>query len=765
MHLKIYIHREMKTALNIFLFFLLFLSLVGCNKEEFDEYYARPESLEDPVYQILESRGNFTNLTTLIERAGYKDILGKAGYWTMFAPNDLAFEKFFQENTQIGSLSDIDSLTAQKIVKYALVYNAFRTDRIADFQAAGGWEPDMAWKRRTAYYEGFYTEKVDGNELVVISSSRNNNGSGNYYVPADNNKYIPYFHENFMDFQGLSAYDYNYFFPDQSYTGFNVIDAEVMTEDVVAENGIIHEVSEVSLPLLNIDQYISENPEYSLFESILDDFLVEYIQDTEATNIYRTSTGGSEDVHVKVYDAGLAFSPNNENYLKLMDNDAQADGYTMFVPRNEALQEFVDEVLLKHYPSVSSLPKYIILDFVNAHMWLNTVWPSKFTANVNFHEEEATFDKEADVTDRQVLSNGLFYGTNKTQQSDIFFSVYTSAYLDPDYSLMTRALNDPDGYKRLISNTRRDFTLFMMSDEVLREHGYDYDTAREEWTYTSPETGSTSRGSSAKSRVMRLLYNHIVPTPNGELDDLTGSGVIRTGDPQLPGEYIKYENDQVFAAGNEDLGTVVNVTGFEDQPNGRVYYTDNLLQYSEEPPAFEIRELAGRNIGEDGEDVVTPFTSFYKYLENASIYDSSTGTIRGVDLGTSYTFLVPNNEAIQQAVEDGVLPARETEDGSIEPDYDPDSLEAKTQVDKFIQFHILETRTVAPDGLEAGLFPTLRMDEFGDPVYLDVTNQPGMLQFQGEFSDRTADVILPFSNNLADRALIHLIDNYLLYNE
>lgn len=755
----------MKRILQPFLFLFLALLCFGCSDKEFDEYYERPENLEDPIYQVLEARGNFTNLTEVIEKAGYRDILSKAGYWTMFAPNDEAFEKFYRENPEFNGMGDIDSIAAQKIVKYALVYNAFRTDRIADFQASGGWEPDLAWKRRTAYYDGFYTETVDGNQIVTVASSRNNNGSGNFYVPADNNKYIPYFHEDFMQNLRLTASDYNYFYPNQAYTGFNVIDGEVMAEDVIAENGVIHEVSEVSMPLPSIDQYLAEQPEYSLFKSVLDNYLVNYIQDAEATRTYQTSTGGTEEVYVKVYDAELAFSPNNENFLKQMDNDAQADGYTMFVPQNEAFQEFVDEILLKHYSSLNSLPKYIILDLVNAHMWQNSVWPSQFTANVNFLEEEATFDKDSEVVDRQILSNGLFYGTNTPQKSNIFYSVYTSAYLDPDYSLMTRALNDPDGYKRMVSNIGRDYTMFMMSDEVLQGLGYGYDTDRSEWTYTSPETGSTTTGSSAKSRILRILYNHIIATPGDELNNLAGSGIIRSGDPENPGEYIKYNNNRVFAAGNEDMGTQVNITGYEDQLNGRVYYIDNVLQFSEEPAAFTIRELAGRAVAEDEEDTETPFTEFYNFLENASVYDNSTGTLRGVDLGTSYTFLIPQNEAVLQAVEDGVLPGVEDEEGNIQPNYNPGSLDEQAQVDQFIQLHIIETRTIAPDGLENGLFPSLRVDQFGDPVYLTVNNQPGNLAVEVENSGRAVEVIPSYSNNLADRSLIHLMDNYLLYNE
>ena len=35
------------------------LLLAGC-KKKFDDYYERPATLEPPIYQQLESRGNFT---------------------------------------------------------------------------------------------------------------------------------------------------------------------------------------------------------------------------------------------------------------------------------------------------------------------------------------------------------------------------------------------------------------------------------------------------------------------------------------------------------------------------------------------------------------------------------------------------------------------------------------------------------------------------------------------------------------------------------
>ena len=77
---------------SIVLFFVAGIILVSC-KKKFDEYYAPPANLEAPVYNQLQAKGNFTQFLSLIDKAGYKQTLSTAGYWTIFAPTDSAFQK------------------------------------------------------------------------------------------------------------------------------------------------------------------------------------------------------------------------------------------------------------------------------------------------------------------------------------------------------------------------------------------------------------------------------------------------------------------------------------------------------------------------------------------------------------------------------------------------------------------------------------------------------------------------------------------------
>ena len=737
----------MKKIIHYYLLvFSSFAILSSCSKDAYDDYYERPETLEPPIYQQLEARGNFKNLVVLIEKAGYKDILGKAGYWTMMAPNDEAFTKFFQEQG-ISDVNKIDAETASKIVRYALIYNAFRTEQLSDYQSAIGWVPDMAFRRRTAFYDGFQTKTINNKSTIIVGSNRN----GGYIAGDNNNKYISYFEKEYFTAQSLNSNDYKFFFPNSTYTDFNVLGGNIKEANIIAENGIIQEVSQVSLPLVNLDQYLESNSQYSEFYKLLENNLVTYTFNQSATTTYRNFSGKSDDVYVKFYDPTLPYSLNNENFLKQADNDGQSDAYTLFAPDNTSLLKFINEVLLKNYPSIDKLPKYIFQDLFKAHMVAGAVWPSKLSSFNNGLDEDLRFNLSTDVKEAKVLSNGFFYGTNKVQASNLFYSVYTSAYLDPKFTLATRLFNDGSSYREIVSNINQKFTLFLPSDTVLRALGYEYNTARSEWNYVSPINGATLSGTPARLRLLRVLYNSIVPTSEEELNDLSGSGIIRSGDMDIPGEYIKWSDNKVYAAGNEVLGNMANILGYEDQQNGRTYYIDKLLEFSEQAPGVDLKNLAVAG---------SEYFNFYSYLKNSNIYFAG-DQIGGVTVGSSYTFVIPNNAAIVQAVKDGKLPGNIT---TGVPNFTPATLGEQDLVADFIRYHILVNRTVSDDGLFGGQIETLRKDSRDEKTYVNVMSDKGVLTFIDK-ANRSANYIANKSNNLADRTLIHLVDNYLLYTE
>jgi len=726
-----------RTLQGTFVFLLCLLIVTGCTKKEFHDRYDRPASLAPPIYQELQARGNFTDILACIDKAGYKDILSKAGYWTFFAPNDAAFPAYLQKKG-FSSVSQIDAATAQGIVKYALVFNAFKTDRLPDFQSSLGWVPAMAFKRRTAYYDGLQTTTYNGQTISYLNSNRNNTSFTNYYTVADNNnKYIPYLLDAYLTPKNLTAADYNYFYGANAYTGFNVANAQVVNKDIIAENGVIHEVNQVIDPLPSIDQYMASKSDYSVFKSLFDKYMVTYIVNADATNKNKENTGSTTDIYIKVFDSGLTYSPNNENYLKVDDNDAQMEGFSMFAPTNAALTDYINHVLLEFYPSLDVLPKQIMYDFLNAHMFNTTVWPSKFAIAANSQGQGALFDPAADVVDKQILSNGLFYGTSKVQNANVFSSVFGRAYLDPNYSLMTRALSA--SLKTNIINTGLKYTLFLTSDATFKALGFSYDLDAQTWRYAPPGGGTSLSGSSALDKLNRIINTQVV---RADFTNLNGSGIIET----YGNEYIKYDNNKIYSTGNQEAGVQLNVSGQRATSNGTVYLVDGLLS----EPSLSV----GKSLEALAAQPNSPYKKFVDYVTHSNLYTAATGDILGITAGSFYTVLAPTNTAIDDAITQGYLPASNT----------PSDVVGKNQVANFIRYHIIQKETIATDGLKEGGYVTLLQKDNGEPTTVAVTNHsPNSMQVR-DMEANTVNVITASSNNLANRTLIHLLDGFLKFD-
>ncbi|HEX8459894.1 MAG TPA: fasciclin domain-containing protein, partial [Segetibacter sp.] len=95
-----------KIVQRLFPFFMLIALFTNCRKKALEEYYNRPETLEPPIYQQLTAKGNFKSVLAAIDKAGYKNTLNAAGFWTFFAPHDSAFQVYFASK----GISSIDQL-------------------------------------------------------------------------------------------------------------------------------------------------------------------------------------------------------------------------------------------------------------------------------------------------------------------------------------------------------------------------------------------------------------------------------------------------------------------------------------------------------------------------------------------------------------------------------------------------------------------------------------------------------------------------------
>lgn len=732
----------------------------GCRKKEWDEHYGRPGSLEPPVYQQLQSMGRFKSLLTLIDKAGYKETLSNGGYWTLFAPNDDAVAVYLQQINK-RSADDIADDSARMLVQYLLVYNSYKKDRLDDYQATAsgnaGWIPSAAFRRRTACYSGFYPDKdANGQPIVAISNNRNTVVSapkGSYVSTDYNNKYITYFTDDYFSSHQLSATDYKYFYPQTEYTGFNVAQAKVLKSDVAAENGVIHEIDKMVTPAPSIDEYVKTRPEYSSFWAILNRLklnnTVQYVYNQDASKRYAVLKGSNDPVYVKVYSYLLAYSPNNENHLMAEVNDGQKDCWTMFVPRNEAVDKYVKEVLCQYYKSLDEVPVQIIADFLNAHMFSTAVWPTQFSSTRNGAGEEARFDAGSDVTDRQFLSNGILYGTSKVQDANVFRTVYGKMYLNPAYQMMTRLL-DYSGQKVKLTQPNTPVTLLLISDTAFHAAGYYYNATSDQWSFKS---GSSSTTNGVYDKLTRIVSSCVFTNPyRTALENPAGSGIIKSGDVGIEGEYLKFNNSNIISAGLQDAGKVAHIDSTQTAVNGRVYYLSGIPLYSENNIGFHIKSLGTASGSE--------YNYFWQYLQSSAVFNATTNQIIGLT-GGFYTVFAPNNAAIVKAVNAGLLPGSGTAPNKT-PTFNPSSATDKQLVQNFIQYHILENHTVVPDGEVSGKFNSVLKSAEGNSLEFTVYNTAGSIQVVDK-KGGAANVITEKSNNLSNRCVIHLLDNYLNY--
>jgi len=749
----------------IFIFSIVILSS-SCRKKEFDNYFGRPDTLAPPIYNQLQARGNFTNILACIDKAGFKTTLGTAGYWTFFAPNDAAFQAYFK-TSGFASVAAMDSVTAAGIVTYCLVPNAYREAQLSSFQTSAGPTLNDSYRRKTFYYD--FTYKDPAHSGVVVANNRN----GAYVANDNNNKYIPYFITGYMNVQGLTASDYNAFFPTSTYSGFNVAGAKVVTADIPAENGIIHEIDKVITPIPNIEQYCTINTQYSEFLKLLNMVAI-YTYSPTLTHRYNVLTGKPDSVFIKSYPSAtgtaLAFAPNNEGYLYVTADDAQEMAWAAAIPTNAALQAWEKQILVNYY-SFKAAPTTILQDLINSFLWNITVWPKNILTTANYEVQNASF-AAGDIVDKQVLSNGNFYGTQVAQQANVFRTVYGKNYLDPKYGLMNKIYGQSD-LKVSTTNANIQYTVFMESDVEFGKLGYTFNTDQGQWSYLNPATPTASPVLSlTQDRMTRIADISVINTPNGEFNDLSGTGIGESYD----GEYVSFSGNKVYCSGNIVDGTVVTIDSSKVAFNGKVYYTKGLLHFAEDSETLvaSLNRLASST----DPTVVARFSYFYQYLiGSASLYaptfdgsgNVTAQNIIGVPVGTNYTAFIPTNAAITNAVKAGLLPGNTTT-GAPTFASSGQTTAQQQAVYNFILYHILSKNTVAVDGKKQGVYATMLNDVNGNAKAVTVYySNPAVLttmevRDSHYVSGIGAQVDPTGSNHLANRTLIHSINQVLNFN-
>jgi len=710
------------------IFLCLVLTVIFYQCDDIEKYYERPNWLEKPIYEVLQQEGHFSQYLQCVDKTEYALVLKGAGLYTVFAPNDSAFTAYLNKKSY-ASVDDIPAEDLKNLVAYSIIYSKWTSDHLGDYLDQRLYITG-AFKRKTNCYALPYKDSEFNDNWVFNQTTTGGVSafSTNYQLRLSENnyKYLPVFSQAYFNSfpDPLDASDYNTFYPNSVYTGKNVQEGSILKEDIIAENGVIHEVSTVSEPLRNMDDILQDSS-YSTFKSLLE------FKDTKGQTVYRKYFEAPttwldmfqklrpgeliDKMYIKYYDL-LSFSPILENIYSDASStyETERTGNTLFVPKNEALQAYMQNKLFKYYGSIDKLPQDVVTTLINTQMVNGLVWPSQYqgsmTSTGEYVNGEGTYGKSfenAGITDKKLASNGFVFLTDDVIKSKYFETVYSEIFLNPTHSWLNQAYMNfystglrEDLMKSVLNgNPSEKFTMLNFSDDLLKSDGYTLNSS------TSPPTFSNSLVSPSaltEERLKRLMRMHIFPgLKNNEVNsEITGfttspiSNYLGWGFlVNTYGDMVRYKNNQLQAVGNIEDGTIVTVTKVVDPfNNGSVFNVDKLLQYSPRESAIgeaRWKELTLWQYLLRAKTQNPGVSMFVDYVQ-ACLKNPTTDDLDGIKVENFYTVLMVNNSAMTQAVTRGFLPTLNIITGG--------DLVARAKATQFLNAHFLQGYVLPDDG-------------------------------------------------------------------
>nr|HPR32362.1 hypothetical protein [Prolixibacteraceae bacterium] len=415
--------KKIYTLSKVLLLCAWMILLYNCEDDHFARY-EDPPWLGGSIIETLEKKGNYTILLELMKKAEYEEPINK-GLFTLFAANDSAYQAYFKSQG-IASVDDISEEKAFQL--FALnVLNTPRARQQLVFEYSqwhGGWQKPRSelgallfriptrsmsndYSDYVKYYKAFkdQTLRIEGQE-----------------------KMVPLFSEEFFsDFNcAPDGSDYMFFYPESKWTGLQWYNASV---DSIGKcsNGYLYYLDRAVPEIPSIEDYLKENQDkFGLYYDLLQRFALytfsKYDTDPDRTRLYSKS-------YNRISNIASEIGPTSDGLYR------RKVTFSLFLPTDDVLQQFLDNTFLKHFESLDSVPEISLVFLAQSCINNSLDIPSKIEKNfVNFYGDKIPIDVYNDVNKAVFLSNGPVYEMKKYNPPRAFTSTIGPVFFDKKYT-------------------------------------------------------------------------------------------------------------------------------------------------------------------------------------------------------------------------------------------------------------------------------------------------------------------------------------------
>lgn len=813
-----------------------------------------PEWLGSSIYDYLKEEGCYTQFLHLIDDLNYAEVLRRTGSKTLFVVDDATFDDFYRDNEwRVKSYADFTPAQKKLLLNSNMLNNVYYTDMLARTQ---GPVEGKCLRRTTALSYMDSVAWVSAADMPATAFWNRPREKGGMLLLKDNTASpMLHFAKKYMLNNSITEQDFTLLHGGQTRATRDEVfvnGVRIASPNNKCKNGVVHRLEKLHTPLVNMAEAIHKDDDSHQFATLMDRFCAPYYNES-ATQDYRRLYGTDDSVFVKRYFTGrgqnnleflytpadtlalgnLAFDPGWNRYTADNQTDMEEDMGVLFVPTDEVLEKYWNEgggrFLKERYGSWDQVPDRVLDDLISNHMKqsFNACVPSKFFQVKNDGQVDMGVKTE-NILRTQLCCNGVVYFTNRVYPPVAYISVSAPTLVNDNMRVADWAIEELQFYAYLRSMDSY-YSFILPTDEAFSHYLDPISLAQgepEEYAfYFDAKTGKVGarvyaydlergeRGAQKRllapghaiveDRLEDILDYHIIVDTIENCRD--GKLYYRTkGNGTIVAQYDNRTGGYLLSGGGQaEKSSPVTITpdfiyDYSLEGNGKTYVTDEMLRPSMKSVYAAIRERAGTD-EEHG-----PFYEFFRLMNG-----SEDVFYRDPDYATTdyavkpfntyhYTVYVPTNEAVLQAVSDG-LPTwdfidseRARLDSLNQLDELPEAFVIEEYMDSlasvisaFVQYHIQDNALYVGGGARTGLFETstmnpatlafYRLNVTADNGYIEIvdacgnhrhvlTDNPRLYNIMTrDYLFNTADVTTATQIETSSFAVVHQIDGVLYY--